>query len=133
MAYRKSPAWEKERALYLRAAAEAFEAMDAERPIGVFETLEQRETRAVALGLQVARTLLQGDLDGEGETVEAPRQAACPDCHQMCDVVSCAKGVMRENSIVTHAGEVSLKRALYRCSRCRRSFFPSGYSSWARI
>jgi hypothetical protein len=79
MAFRKSPAWEKERELFLKAAAEAFEAMDSERPVGVFETLEQRETRAVALGMKVARTMLQGDLDGEGETVEAPSCAACPD------------------------------------------------------
>lgn len=132
MAFRKSPAWEKERDLYLKAAAEAFEAMDAERPAGVFETLEQRETRAVRLGMKVARTLLQGDLDGEGETVEALPKCACPDCHQQCDVVASVSGVMRERPIVTHAGEVSLRRAMYRCSRCRRSFFPSGPSSQAR-
>ena len=132
MAFRKSPAWEKERDLYLKSAAEAFEAMDAQRPVGVFETLEQRETRAVALGMKVARTLRQGDLDGEGEAIEAPAQAACPDCHRMCEVVTSAKGVMRENSIVTHAGDLLLKHAMYYCPPCRRSFFPSGYSLGAR-
>lgn len=132
MAFRKSSGCEREREVYLKAAAEAFEAMDAERSVGVFETLEQRETRAVAPGMKVARTLLQGNLDGEGETTEAPPKAACPECHQMCDVVASAKGVMRENSIVTHAGEVLLKHAMYRCSACRRSFFPAGHSPRAR-
>ena len=132
MAFRKSPAREKERELYLKAAVEAFEAMDAERPVGVFETLQQREVRADRLLMNVARTILQRDLDGEGETVEALPQCACPDCHQMCDVVTSVNGVMREKRIVTHAGEVSLRRAMYRCSRCRRSFFPSGQSSQAR-
>lgn len=132
MAFRKSPRWAKEREEFLNAAAEAFEAMDAERPADVFETFEQRESRAVALGMTVARALLQRGLDVEEEASDAALRVPCPDCHHLCDVVPSAKGILRDRTIVTHAGDVMLKRAMYYCQPCRRSFFPAGHPSRAR-
>lgn len=63
---------------------------------------------------QFTQDLVEAEAEEEGTNI-------CPECGQKMRY----KG-QKARELATETGEVSLKRALYYCPRCRKGFFPPG-------
>jgi hypothetical protein len=110
---------------WLLRAGQAFERMFAEANQAQLVTLTEREDLACLLGKELAAFLL------EEHAVAAPQvrpsekhPPGCPKCQQPGKPVTQAHQQLAERELTTRAGEVKLRRAQWRCPKCRIVFFP---------
>jgi len=110
---------------FLAEAATAFDLMFDESLAADLVTFGQREQRALDLGQQLVIALLQQhanhDPAADPDTTEPP---CCPRCQRPGQRVSPPGEALPARRVTTCAGEVTLRRARYRCTTCRVVFFP---------
>ena len=106
-----------------REVSETFKGMFGQDGQNGLVTFRQREERALALGHQLARWLLQAHL-GE-DPLKAPHEgeALCPDCHKPAKP---REGPLEGRGVVTKMDAVGYERQAFHCLPCRKVFFPSG-------
>ena len=110
---------ESRKAEFLRRAAEAYDRMlkeDQEQMI----TFEQMEDRALEVGGELERWLLEQSLAGAAVR-KAAQQACCPQCTKPLNM-----SPPEERCVQGRVGPVPLKRPIGFCPSCRKSFSPSG-------
>ncbi len=87
-------------------------------------TLTQRETLAVAIGKELAAFLLEEHVARDSaEQAEELSTSGCPRCGQPGDPEVQEGEESQERSVMTRAGEISIRRRRCRCRKCRLSFF----------
>lgn len=88
-------------------------------------TFDQREERACSLTKELTAWLLEQHAaqDAAVRPADAP---ACPRCGQPARRQTPPGQPLPARHLTTTAGEVTLKREQWYCSRCRAAFFPSG-------
>ena len=110
---------------FLAEAATAFDLMFDPSLAGDLVTFDQREQRALDLGQQLVIALLQQhanhDPDADPDANEPP---CCPRCQRPGRRVTPPGEALPARQVTTCAGEVTLRRARYRCTTCRVVFFP---------
>lgn len=112
---------------FLAEAATAFDLMFDPTLAGDLVTFDQREQRALDLGQQLVIALLQQhanhdpDADPNPDANEPP---CCPRCRRPGRRVTPPGEALPARRLTTCAGEVTLRRARYRCTTCRVVFFP---------
>jgi len=89
-------------------------------------TLDEIETSAMEVGLNIAKQLMQHEVDLEEN--EDADTAPCPLCAKSCP----KRGPIQKHKVLTEAGHLEITRRGYFCKPCRRAFFPSGSGSGAR-
>ena len=107
------------KAEFLRRAAEAYDRMlkeDQEQMI----TFEQMEDRALEVGGQLERWLLEQSLAGAAGR-KATQPARCPQCGKALNL-----SPPEERCVQGRVGPVPLKRPIGYCASCRKSFSPAG-------
>jgi predicted RNA-binding Zn-ribbon protein involved in translation (DUF1610 family) len=82
------------------------------------ENINDIEDAMVRIGDLVAREF--GVQTLAAHTRPLPEAACCPDCGQAGEHLG-----ERQRELITRRGEVPLMEAKYRCTKCRRLFFPS--------
>ena len=107
------------KAEFLRRAAEAYDRMlkeDQEQMI----TFEQMEDRALEVGGQLERWLLEQSLAGAAAR-KAAQPACCPKCGKPLNL-----SPPEERRVEGRVGPVPLQRPVGFCASCRKSFSPAG-------
>ena len=114
---------------FLAEAATAFDLMFDPSLAADLVTFDQREQRALELGQQLVIALLQQHANHDPTADPAPQPAAppgCPRCRRPGRRVTRPGEALPARRVTTCAGEVTLRRARYRCTTCRVVFFPPG-------
>jgi hypothetical protein len=112
---------------FLAEAATAFDLMFEVPLAGDLVTFDQREQRALDLGQQLVIALLQQHVNHDPAADPGPGPAAppcCPRCQRPGRRVTPPGEALPARGVTTCAGEVTLRRARYRCTTCRVVFFP---------
>ncbi len=110
---------------FLEHAAAAFDLMFDEALADGVVTFEQREQRATELGHQVLLALLEQHAQDDPAADPAEDcPPPCPRCQKPGRRASPPGRPLPARAITTCAGEVTLRRAKYRCTTCRVVFFP---------
>lgn len=112
---------------FLAEAGTAFDLMFDDRLAGDLVTFDQREQRALELGQQLVVGLLQPHINHDPAADPAPDPApppACPRCQRPGRRVTPPGAALPARAVTTCAGEITLRRARYRCTTCRVVFFP---------
>jgi hypothetical protein len=111
---------------FLAEATTAFDLMFEEPLAGDLVTFDQREQRALELGQQLVIALLQQHANHDAAADPGPEAAAscCPRCQRPGQRVTPPGQALPARVVTTCAGEVTLRRARYRCTTCRVVFFP---------
>jgi hypothetical protein len=93
-------------------------------------SFDQREQRACESVDDLKAWLLQQHLDADPDAAcppPPPEQAVnCPRCGKPAKRVERPDKPLFRRTLSSLAGEVTLKRAKWRCATCRVAFFPSG-------
>jgi hypothetical protein len=91
-------------------------------------SFDQRETRACESVDDLKAWLLQQHLDADPDACPPPDQQPvnCPRCGKPARRVERPDKPLFRRDLTSRAGEVTLKRAKWRCATCRVAFFPSG-------
>jgi hypothetical protein len=110
---------------FLEQAGAAFDLMfDATLAEGLV-TFDQREQRALELGQQVILALLEQHAQDDPAANPGPDQLPpCPRCQRPGRRVTPPGRPLPARALTTCTGEVTLRRAQYRCTTCRVVFFP---------
>jgi hypothetical protein len=112
---------------FLAEAATAFDLMFEQPLAGDLITFDQREQRALELGQQLVIALLQqhANHDPAADPASEPAPApCCPRCQRPGRRVTPPGEALPARVVTTCAGDVTLRRARYRCTTCRVVFFP---------
>jgi hypothetical protein len=110
---------------FLEHAGAAFDLMFDEALAKDLVTFDQREQRALELGQQVILALLEQHAQDDPTADPAPQQAPpCPRCQRPGQRVTPPGDPLPARALTTCAGEITLRRAGYRCTTCRVVFFP---------
>jgi hypothetical protein len=110
---------------FLEQAGAAFDLMFDDALRDGLVTFDQREQRALELGQQVILALLEQHAQDDPAADPDPRQPPpCPRCQRPGRRVTPPKGPLPARALTTCAGEVTLRRAQYRCTTCRVVFSP---------
>jgi hypothetical protein len=110
---------------FLAEAATAFDLMFDPALAADLVTFDQREQRALDLGQQLVIALLQQHANHDPAAdpgVQEP--SCCPRCQRPGRRVTPPGQALPVRRVTTGAGEVTLRRARYRCTTCRVVFFP---------
>jgi hypothetical protein len=109
---------------WLLRAGKAFERMFAEANQDQLATFTEREDMACLLGKELAAFLLEEHVAVEG-TVRASekRPPCCPVCQQPGTRATPPDEELPERELTTRAGEITLRREKWSCTKCRRVFF----------
>jgi hypothetical protein len=119
------PTREQLRQQFLDQAAAAFDLMFSPDDPDPLVTFDQREQRALELGRQLLRALLQRHANADPAADPPPeRPPLCPRCQRPGRRLSPAEGPLPERPLTCAAGDVTLRRARFRCTACRAVFFP---------
>jgi len=78
-----------------------------------FATIEKR---AHQIGQRVARQLAEEAAAKQAQSSDLSQ--ACPDCGQPCS------STIKTRKLLTQDGPIQLQESSFRCSQCRRDFFP---------
>jgi hypothetical protein len=126
----KSPDRDRLRREWLERAGQIFERMFAEDQQKDLVTFTQREDRAVDLGQELAKWLIEEHLAADAAAQPSRHEAAvactCPKCGKPGVAVTGEADPLPGRQLVSRAGEVGLERERYRCTICRIVFFPPG-------
>jgi hypothetical protein len=110
---------------FLEQAAAAYDLLFASELADSLVTFDQREQRALELGQQLIVTLLQEHANADAAANPSPQQPpACPRCQRPGRRLTEPDVPLPARVLTTCAGEVTLRRARYRCTTCRVVFFP---------
>ena len=110
---------------FLAEAATAFDLMFDPSLAADLVTFDQREQRALELGQQLVVALLQRHANHDpAADPGAEEPPCCPRCRRPGRRVSPPGEALPARRVTTCAGEVTLRRARYRCTACRVVFFP---------
>ena len=110
---------------FLAEAATAFDLMFDPSLAADLVTFDQREQRALELGQQLVIALLQRHANRDpAADPDAKEPPCCPRCRRPGRRVSPPGEALPARRVTTCAGEVTLRRARYRCTTCRVVFFP---------
>ncbi len=102
----------------------AFERMFGGKSEEELITLTEREDVAVAIGRELAAFLLEEHVAQDAEARPTkPATACCPKCGQPGTHASEEEGEMPDRTVVTRAGQISVRRERWRCRKCRVIFF----------
>lgn len=115
---------------WLARTAAAYQRMFGGKGQEELVTLTEREDMAVRLGKELAAFLLEEHV--AADPAKAPAEAStacCPKCGQPGDPAP-QKGRKRgetlsERAVRTRAGDISIQRERWKCTRCRIVFFPA--------
>ena len=120
------PSRDQLRQQFLQQAARAFDLMFA--PDDDLVTFDQREQRADDLAKTLALQLLQhhANTDPAADPPPAP-DVPCPRCQRPAQRLDDPDQPLPDRSVTVASGQhVILRRARFRCPRCRAVFFPPG-------
>jgi hypothetical protein len=110
---------------FLEQAGAAFDLMFDEQLADGLVTFDQRETRAAELGQQLLVCLLGEHANQDDAADPDPQQPPpCPRCQRPGRRLTPAEGPLPERVLTTCTGDVTLRRARFRCTTCRVVFFP---------
>jgi hypothetical protein len=108
---------------FLQQASESFDRMFEPANQDQLVTFTQREDLAVELGQKLAGKLLTEHVAGNTQVQSADAAACCPKCKQAGVRVKQRRKALPERRLTTRAGEVTLRREQWRCTKCRIVFF----------
>jgi len=109
---------------WLLRAGQAFERMFAEANQGQLVTFTEREDMACLLGKELAAFLLEEHAAADGQVRPSEKQPpCCPKCQKPAERVTKRSEKLPERELTTRAGEINLRRAQWRCQKCRVVFF----------
>jgi hypothetical protein len=112
---------------WLSHAAAAFDLMFHDDHQPDLTTLDQRERRVGESVDDLKAWLLQRHLASDPDACPAPDQPVpCPHCGKPAKRGRPRDEPLEQRTLATLCGEVSFKRAKWRCATCRVAFFPSG-------
>jgi hypothetical protein len=110
---------------FLEQAGAAFDLMFEEQVAEGLVTFDQRELRALELGQQLTTALLQQHANHDPAADPDPQPPpCCPRCQRPGRRDGPPDGPLPPRVLTTAAGDVTLRRARYRCTTCRVVFFP---------
>lgn len=98
-------------------------AQENQRELAAAGTFVDLEELAAEIGDEVGRKLCEGELASRAERATHLEQCECPKCGALCP-----RGEPEPMLLQGLRGEIAFSQPSYFCSRCRRSFFPSGRS-----
>src|SRR3989304_2779147 len=98
-------------------------AREHQQEITAAGTLVDLEKLTAGIGDEFGRQLCENELTGRSERAAKLEQCECPKCGLLCP-----RGEPEPVVLQGLRGEVAFNQPSYFCSRCRRSFFPSGRS-----
>jgi hypothetical protein len=98
-------------------------AREHQQELAAAGTLVDLEELTVEIGDEVGRQLCENELTSRSERAAKLEQCECPKCGMLCP-----RGEPEPVVLQGLRGEVAFSQPSYFCSRCRRSFFPSGRS-----
>jgi hypothetical protein len=109
-----------------RRADAAFHRMfDPEHQPGL-RTFEERENRAMEIGLGLARWCLEQHVRNDELASSREEGDPCPGCEKPGKPVASEDGSLAPREVKTRAGPVAFHRRECACDKCRRRFFPPG-------
>src|SRR4051794_12640428 len=115
---------------WLSYAGAAFDLMFHPEHQADLTSFDQRETRACESVDDLKAWLLQqhlnADPDAEPPPDLPPPAVNCPHCGKPATRAERPDKPLFRRDLTSLAGEVTLKRAKWRCATCRVAFFPSG-------
>lgn len=111
---------------FLKKAAAAFERMFGKANQDQLVTFTQREDLACLLGEEMAASLLEEHAAKDVQARPTPDRACCPRCQKPGKRVIQGKEKLEERPLTTRAGQITLRREKWRCSKCRIVFFSAG-------
>jgi hypothetical protein len=112
---------------WLQRAGQAFEQMFAEAQQAQLVTFTEREDKACRLGKELAAFLLEEHAAADHQARPSDKQPpGCPKCNQPGERVTHAKAELPQRELTTRAGEITLQREQWRCTKCRIVFFSAG-------
>jgi hypothetical protein len=112
---------------WLSHAAAAFDLMFHPDHQGDLVTFDQRECRAGEAVDDLKTWLLQQHVAADpSAAADQAQPVRCPRCGQPAKRVERPDRPLFERRLRGLGGEVTLKRAKWRCATCRVAFFPSG-------
>jgi hypothetical protein len=124
---------ERLRVEWMERSARAFEGMFAEDQQAGLVTFTQRECRAVDLGEELAKWLLEEHVAADPSAQQSGQAGAagvwlarCPKCGKAGVLVTGEGEPLPGRKVLSLAGEVGLEREQYQCTTCRVVFFPLG-------
>jgi len=106
----------------LRAMVEEL-AREHQQELAAAGTLMALEELTAEIGDELGRQLCENQLTSRSERAAKLEQCECPQCGLLC-----RRGEPEPVVLQGLRGEVAFTQPSYFCSRCRRSFFPSGRS-----
>ena len=98
-------------------------AREHQQELAAAGTLVDLEKLTAGIGDEFGRQLCENELTGRSERAAKLEQCECPKCGLLCP-----RGEPEPVVLQGLRGEVAFNQPSYFCSRCRRSFFPSGRS-----
>jgi hypothetical protein len=108
-------------------AAAAFDLMFHPEHQADLTSFDQREARACEATDDLKAWLLQQHLNADPDACVPPERAVnCPRCGKPARRIERPDNPLFQRTLTTLGGEVTLKRAKWRCATCRVAFFPSG-------
>jgi hypothetical protein len=112
---------------WLSHAAAAFDLMFHPDHQPDLASFDQREQRAAEAADDLKAWLLQQHLASDPDACGPPDQVvSCPHCGKPARRVERPDKPLFRRALTSLCGEVTLKRAKWRCATCRVAFFPSG-------
>lgn len=125
MSSRSTPR-ERLRQQWLQQAEAVFELMfDADQQDQLV-TFDQREERACSLTKELTTWLLEQHAAQDPAVRPTDVPPPCPHCGQAARRRTPPGQALPARQLTSSAGEVTLKREQWYCSKCRAAFFPSG-------
>lgn len=98
-------------------------AREHQQELAAAGTLVDLEELTAEIGDAFGRQLCENELISRSERAAQLEQCECPNCGLLCP-----RGEPEPMVLQGLRGEVAFNQPSYFCSRCRRSFFPSGRS-----
>jgi hypothetical protein len=112
---------------FLERAGAAYDLMFDPQLAGGLVTFDQREQRALELGQQLIVSLLAQHANHDPAADPDPQTPPpCPRCQRPGRRVTLPGEQLPPRVLGTCAGDVTLRRARFRCPTCRVVFFPPG-------
>ena len=98
-------------------------AREHQQELAAAGTLVNLEELTAQIGDEFGRQLCENELASRSERASKLEQCECPKCGLLCP-----RGEPDPVVLQGLRGEIAFTQPAYFCSRCRRSFFPSGRS-----
>ena len=110
---------------FLDQAGTAFDLLFAPDSTETLVTFEQREQRVLELGQQLLTALLQQHAQADPTADPLPdHPALCPHCQRPGRRLASTDDSLPARTLTTCVGDITLRRARFRCTACRAVFSP---------